>query len=161
MSVLRTPLNDAEIKHALCGIPRQSNPQYMGVLGNLGERSNKGGDVTYYSEWNRRWCSSKGGDFIDWHGYFYSCNPAFFCMVQSILDGVILNAIAIHPDTRTHGHTTKQCLRNPPCLSYLVSLSLHIILDYLKAQILRGSEWRVARPRIVTRLKQFFSSTVE
>ena len=26
MSVLRTPLNDAEIKHALCGIPRQSNP---------------------------------------------------------------------------------------------------------------------------------------
>ena len=50
MSVLRTPLNDAEIKHALCGIPRQSNPQYMGVLGNLGERSKKGGDVTYYSE---------------------------------------------------------------------------------------------------------------
>ena len=26
MSVLRTPFNDAEIKQALCGIPRQSNP---------------------------------------------------------------------------------------------------------------------------------------
>ena len=47
MSVLRTPLNDVEIKKAFCGIPRQSNPSFMGVLRGLGEYLNEGGDVTH------------------------------------------------------------------------------------------------------------------
>ena len=47
MGVLHTPLHDVESKKALCGIPRQSSPEYMGVLRGLGERLNKGGDVTH------------------------------------------------------------------------------------------------------------------
>ena len=42
MSVLCTPLNDAEIKKALCDIPRHSNSLYMGVLRGLGECLNEG-----------------------------------------------------------------------------------------------------------------------
>ena len=75
-------------------------------------------------------------------------------MVQSVLDGVIswklLQDAHTHArtDTRTDTHTTKWGLETHPTFpTYLISLFLHIILDYLKAQILRGSEWRAAPPR--------------
>ena len=56
-------------------------------------------------------------------------------MVQSVLDGVISWKLL------QDAHTTKRGLETHPTFpTYLISLFLHIILDYLKAQILRGSE---------------------
>ena len=61
-------------------------------------------------------------------------------MVQSVLDGVI--SWKLLQDARTHTQTTKRGLETHPTFpTYLISLFLNIILDYLKAQILRGSEY--------------------
>ena len=60
-------------------------------------------------------------------------------MVQSVLDGVISWKLLQHAQIDTH--TTKRGLETHPTFPpYLISLFLNIILDYLKAQILRGSE---------------------
>ena len=59
-------------------------------------------------------------------------------MVQSVLDGVISWKLLQHAQTEM----TKRGLETHPTFPpYLISLFLSIILDYLKAQILRGSEF--------------------
>ena len=65
-------------------------------------------------------------------------------MVQSVLDGVISWNLLQH--ARTDTHTTKWGLETHPTFpTYLISSLLNIIFDYLKAQILRGSEQGLSR----------------